>query len=380
MSESVMLVETTTGRIVDEIQVLDSPTWSRGVNMRGSLTVKIPLPGYGNANGPLGWIGDGSRWSLAYDVNGRIAQAGPISAGPKLGAESGGVPYMEVPCSGLWWLFDNRVARNNSYTGAITSELADLTYSGLSLHTIAKRILQAGEVGTGYDLPIVYPADISGIHERTYEAYRLAMLGSRLYELTQVIDGPDVELSPRYSSTPGYIEWEARIGNPQLTQGGDPHVWDSGAALTSISVEIDTSRLVSQAWVRGNGVDRNMLYSRVSDNTLVNLGWPAMDLVDESHSSAEVQETLDGWAQSNLDLYKRPVELWGAEVLASPRDVDPMSSAPAFGDFLPGDQATFAVLDHPWIPDGQYGTRILGIDSIADDIGKVKLTLHNQGV
>jgi hypothetical protein len=106
----------------------------------------------------------------------------------------------------------------------------------------------------------------------------------------------------------------------------------------------------------GKDQDRVMVSHRY-DSTLIDAGFPLMEVWDSSHSTVSEQATLDGWAQSRLNDGQALLQLWSFDVRAER----------AVG-LRAGDWCTLEVRDHWWIPDGEYSRRIVGVagDAVED--------------
>jgi len=363
------VVETVTGRVVSDVPVTGSPTWERGLNQVGSLSVDIPLR-VGIPESVTRALTTPWRFSLALSVGDHIVQAGPIVSAQYTDAPDH--PTVTAMCTGIWGVLNRRLLRSQDHI-QVPSESTDVRLTGLSLHTIAKRLAQYAEGAIYGDLPIVYPDDIAGAHERWYPSYDLAMAGERLQQLTQVQGGPDVEFAPRWVS-PTHIEWVMRIGNPHLVQTGQDLWWEYGASLVSLDVTIDGAEMAHRVWVRGNGMERGLLFGYWEERGPLEAGYPTLDRI-VSHDSVMQQSTLDGYARAYAEFYQHPTVLYQARVLADPgASAGTAVSAPALGEYAPGDYATFNVLGHHVLPDGQYSQRIIALKS-SGDINTVELVL-----
>ncbi|ETJ35311.1 hypothetical protein Q604_UNBC10296G0001, partial [human gut metagenome] len=60
------------------------------------------------------------------------------------------------------------------------------------------------------------PAVTGGTHERTYLGADFATVASRLSELTQVIDGPEIIFDPRLAGEGTSLSWHMLTGTPEL--------------------------------------------------------------------------------------------------------------------------------------------------------------------
>lgn len=371
------VAETVTGKIVRDVPFVGYPQWSYGINMSGALSVNVPIGPIDKAD--LRALLDYWRLSWGLSWGNYIWQCGPVVTYRY--SDNDGPPVLNIGCPGIWGLFSTkRVVANPAWTGVnIAAADADTTLTNLSLHTIAKRLVQNDMTRSG-TLPIVLPDDIAGTQERTYPGYDLAYVGERLSQLTQVIDGPEVEFRPEYTdSTRTAVQWRMRIGNPRLGNLGLPHAYDYCAALTNVDEDGDGSQMQFETWVRGNGMERSLLTGHYADPSLVASGWPKLENVDGSHTSATEQDTLDGWAQADVATYKRGMTKWAGRVRIDGTDGrGNVTGSPSLDTVSVGDSAYFQMRNHRWIPDGVYGQRILSVSSGGDlttaELGLMEVT------
>lgn len=370
------VAETVTGKIVRDMPFVGYPQWSYGLNQAGALSLKVPIGPIDKTE--LRSLLDYWRLSWGLSWGNHIWQCGPVVTYRYGDAE--GPPTIDVGCAGIWALFSSkRVIANPSWTGVSLAEpAADVALTNLSLHTIAKRLVQ-NDLARNGNLPIVLPSDITGTQERNYPGYDMAHVGERLAQLTQVIDGPEVEFRPEYTdSTRTYMQWTMRTGNPRLGNLGLPHAWDYGRALTHVDEDGDGSKQQFRTFVRGNGMERALLIGHFEDTSLVGLGWPMLESIDGNHSSATEITTLSGWAQADVQTYRRGTNTWSARVRIDGTDGrGRRTGAPALDIVSVGDNATLNMRDHRWIPDGLYGQRILAVSS-GGDLATAQLGLQGM--
>jgi hypothetical protein len=370
------VAETVTGRIVEDVPLVGTPQWNYGVNQAGALQVTVPIGAIDKRT--LRALLDYWRlsWGLAW--GGHILQCGPVVTHKF--SDVDGPPTLTVGAAGIWGLFTTkRVLANPAFVGTnLALETADTILTGLSLHTIAKRLVQNDMTRNG-SLPVTLPSDIAGTAERTYPGYDLAYVGERINQLTQVIDGPEIEFRPEYTSdTRTAVRWKMRIGNPRLGNLGVPHAYDYGRALTHVDEDGDGSQQQFRTWTRGNGMERGLLLGHHADTSLVSAGWPRLDNLDNDHSSATDVATLNGWARADVETYRRPIIKLAAKVrLDGTNGRGEATGAPAVSELEVGDNGTFNIRDHRWIADGQYTQRIIAVNS-GGDYETAQLTL--QGV
>jgi len=104
-------------------------------------------------------------------------------------------------------------------------------------------------------------------------------------------------------------------------------------------------------------MDEALLMARADDSTLTDGGFPLLE-VSESHSTVEVQSTLDSWAAGNLSAAAAPWMTWSASVRA---DQSPLLGSYRCGDFA----KVWVPASHPYLslllPAGFYRARIVNI-------------------
>lgn len=406
MTRSILVGEVRTGRRITQIPVSDA-SWSCVHRGTGSITVDIPLGAEEFRVLERSWVG-GLYFGTGVVVSPTTV---PEAATPVWRPGDGLRPELlsalePVRCflavleddvvlewGIIWsWDYDYSVLRVGAKSmpsllsrrfvmGNVSSAYASwaVTYTGMSLGTIMKRLVQLTESIEAGELPIVLPADESAAadedHTRTYRGSDLATVWDRIDDLMGVINGPDVGFEPRLTADRQGIELVMRVGteaDPLLHQAGDDHVWDTRvprSGVSSLSVQRDASQMSARSWVTGSGTDEALLMSRATSTTLTNVGFPLTE-ISEARSSVEIQTTLDRWASGNLSANARPWQTWTCTVRAD--------QSPKLGSYRCGDYARIWVpADHPLLglllPEGFHRTRIVGISGdMGDD---VKLTL-----
>ncbi|MFD5089315.1 hypothetical protein ACFWMR_01845 [Amycolatopsis thailandensis] len=352
-----VVYSTTTGRVLYDLDLDAEPEWSTRVNDVGGGRIIVPLPGDEKTARVREWCVPW-RYSIGVLRGDTVCQGGPI------------VPYspdddktkLVVAFKGFWELLNRRLLHNENWnpaTAKITDPSADLSITD-SLPNIGRTIADHAlgwHHRPGSDLPLDLPPVLpgGGTHVRNYRGYEAAYVGQRLQELTQVDGGPDMLFQPYLTTSGGfrYIRHRMLIGNPLLTQPGAPLRFDYNSTLVSLSIAGDGSALANTAFVKGTGNEAGTLFGYATDTTLIDAGWPALDMVDTNHTSADQQSTLDGWAKADIQLYGSQPEQWQAVVRA---DADP-----PLGSYTPGHFADYSVKGHHWLPSGIYSYRILGV-------------------
>jgi hypothetical protein len=384
---TVYVFETRTGRVVDKVPYVGTPSWVSGINDPGAgWSVTVPLRGHASGAGmdpetmdslTVPW-----RFSWAIATGSKIWQAGPvISESPPSGNSS------TVSGGGLWSLLSNKRALINparAALGIVTGTDADVVFGptgytpvmggtvpagnkDLSLHTIGKRIVQTITSAAGGNLPVVYPDDIAGSSIREYPGYDLASPGQRLLELSQVIDGPEIEFAPEFvdGTTKQFVQWRMRIGNSRLGNLNFAYQWVMNKALCDIERGTDGSARTNRQFERGNGMNRDLIigFYDVGVNPLDSADI-LLEEVGTSHTDASILSTLNGWAQSAVEANTQQVYTWNIRVrLAGDDGHGSRTNSPHMAEVLNGDNGHFILRNHVRVPDGTYANRIVGMRS-----------------
>lgn len=368
----VHVVETRTGNVVlNELPVLGTPEFSRGINDDGTIKIAIPVGDRGvpSVQTLRGLV---SPWRFSLAVSYGPAKTGsPILAyGPIMAHSfSDAGSTLTIGAGSIWALLARRLLIKPA--AMLTSPLSmdavmDANYLGMTLWAIARNLVSDTlSRGTGYELPIDLPATTVGLSDRNYPVYDLASVGQRLKDLTQVDAGPDIDWEPYFTSS-STVRVQMRVGTPALSQVGQELIWDYGTSLTFLDVDSNSSSMITDSYGRGNATERASQVAWASDRTLIALGFPVLESVDTSHQSVDIFATLQAYATEAVRFYKRPVETWDGEVIT---DVSPI-----VGTYKPGDSALFNTQTHVWIPPGQYQQRILGWSSAGP--GRLRLNLQ----
>lgn len=294
-----------------------------------------------------------TRTFMAVLADDRVVAAGPIWS--RQWDQDGGT--LEVKALGLASLWDHRLVLNHlvnmQQAGAVAA--SSLSYSGLSLGTIAKRLVQAAQAHTGGSLPVVLPPDEVGTNTRTYPGYELATMGQRLTELSEVEGGPEIDYQPRLTEDRTGVEWVMRTGTtaaPQLVQAGLDWMVDTSVPrgnLGGLSVVEDATAVTSRSFAKGSGSDEATLISRPgTDSAQWAAGYPLLESVG-SYSSVIEQATIDAHAVKDVETNNRPWQTWRLRVPVDSR----------VGSARPGDWWKVRVGDdHVFLDAGLYRSRM----------------------
>ncbi|WP_372595659.1 hypothetical protein, partial [Actinotalea sp.] len=312
---TILCGELRTGRILSTVPV-SAASWEQVHRDAGSIEITVPVTSAEvQAMPDLLSCLEGPAFYLAVQKGEQIMEAGPIWAW-----SYDGVSSLRVAAAGLWSLWDHRKVMKVLASGENPAETS-LGWSGLSLATLAKRLIVSAMAHTGGSLPVVLPADIVGTSEREWPGYQLATVADEVRAIMGVIGGPDVAFEPRLTPDNLSIEWVMRTGTtsaPLLHQSGSDWQWDTtvvrgGAA--GLSVDRDWSSMTMRGWAVGEGQDEASLMSMRQDLTLTDAGYPLLEQ-DQSFTSVSVQSTLDRHAEAVVAANRRAWQTWGMTVEA----------------------------------------------------------------
>ncbi|ALY08864.1 minor tail protein [Arthrobacter phage Galaxy] len=352
------LCETMTGAKLAPIQV-QANSWARVLNGRGSGSTVVNLLDalVADLNADIG-LRNLTRLVSTTLV---VERAGrPIYAGVLWSREyDRGAGTLTLSHSDVRSIF---MARKALAGGGLDWPITrtKLSFAGLSLGTIAKRLVEAGMAGPNAALPIVLPGDMPGIHAREYFGYNLPVVEELLDNLTNVEGGPDLDFEPRWSER-DTLEWVLRTGTDSAPElGGGPWDWNLDAeqpGVSSVKVKEDAAKMGNRWWEVGEGEELDMLMARATANPMP-AGFPLLER-DNSHKTTNIQATLDDSARADLATYGQPTVQWSLTVAAG--------GVPAVEELHLGGLVRVHSLGDPWLADGWHSLRLI---EFSGDVGE----------
>lgn len=384
---TVYVFEMRTGRVIDKVPIVGTPRWAAGLNNPGAWAVTVAMRGEAEGAGmdPATFesLANPFRFGWAITQGANIWQAGPV-----VSEQWGGGSSTTVNGMGFWGLLNaKRVLVNpaRANKAVVTTNDADVLFgpSGhvptiggtipvenrdLSLHTIAKRLVQTIELETGGEYPIIYPDDIAGSSIREYAGYDLAYVGTRLTDLTQVVSGPEIVFKPEFvdGTTKQAIQWRMQIGNPELGLLTYSHSWDTGRALCGVSnYAVDGSAATKRAFERGNGMGRDtpIGYYSATINPL-DAADTLLEHVGNGHTSAIDLTTLNGYAQNAVYFGQSVTSTVAVKVRTAGDDgLGYQTRSPHQAEVNYGDNGILEIRDSLRLPAGSYKVRVIGKSS-----------------
>jgi len=379
-----LVAETRTGTVLAELPFTDL-NWNTPLNDIGTLTATIPVEAH------VAWLGPSDdrspinrlrtvlsgEWKLSLCAT---FDNTPIIAGPLITSTPvTGEANVTVGCAELGALLKRRIVRTPGTDPAGLG--SDLALGPTSLPQLARLLVEKATASAnepGWNLPLILPdLDTRGDHVRTYLGSDLADYWTRLSDLAGVQDGPDLRFEPELTDVTGgrKLWWRVRIGQPWLGTWIDgenppapPWIFDLGAGLRDLTTDRDASAMTMRTYVPGQARTEPAATTSSTDTsapqdapkpigtaanlTLIDAGYPILEDVDGSHTSATEQRTLDAWAVAGVAANNAPVEAWNVTVDGA--------SSPRLGQWRIGDTATFVVHGQNLVTDGEHERRIVG--------------------
>lgn len=359
-----------TGEITVRKLVPKSARVELGINGDESVTADVPLPLVDPATGvalDLPQVLIPGRDFLVWWENGTILGGGQIQDDPF------GFPYTStLRAGGVLEYFAGRTILPVLTAGQLPSAVTS-KWTGLSLRTLHKRIVQRVCSWPSANLPIDYEPDITGTHEREYPGKDLVWAAQAMEDLAAVNGGPEFAFRGRVAD-PTHVRWTLATGNPLLTQEGADHYWDVSVPTPTASItrlDRDGSDLASHAWGIGATVDDVRLEAKASSTALTAAGFPMSETVVRRNSVLEAT-TLQGHVNEAVVRHSGFTETFEIVVQRNPKH------GPKLGSYRPGDWARIRVGKNPRIPKGTHRVRIIRISFAAT--GNVTLTCAPERV
>lgn len=243
------------GKDAGEITVRAIPASSHStilpLNAAGDMDIDVTLPMTDPVTGATVDLPNElipGRDFIGIVENGVIVEAGPIWGDPLTWPHKS-----RIVASGLWSYFDHRYVLPVLAAGQLPRDVTS-KWTGLSLRTIVKRLVQQACAHPNSGLPIDYEPDYTGTHEREYPGANLKPVGEALTDLTNVEGGPEIRFRPKFTEDRRHVRWELVTGDPELTQSGTAHYWDVSVPDAHASVETldrDGTKLTSRDFQTG---------------------------------------------------------------------------------------------------------------------------------
>jgi hypothetical protein len=152
-------------------------------------------------------------------------------------------------------------------TKTIPNPLLSTVFNGISLGTMAKRLVQQARSFTGGNLPIVFQADEAADATKTYLGADFKPVWEAINDLMNLVDGPEVNFQPRFTSDGLGVEWLMQTGTVAQPLITSPSVvkWDvtvDQSPVSNFTTKEDASKVGSRAWQLGGRQADDVLVAR----------------------------------------------------------------------------------------------------------------------
>jgi hypothetical protein len=252
-----------------------------------------------------------------------------------------------------------------------------IPYDGLSLGTIAKRVVARAQQKAGGQLPITYAVPDETVindadHQRTYHSFNVQNLfvDDILTKLSNVSNGPDIMFKPRLLSDNVLTHemWNGTENQPRIYQRYT-QVWDTTAErgqVTDMQAVYTGSYQASRVISTGAGIDQGTLMAVNTNEVPLQKQFPLLERTISSDS--ETPAVVDNYGKGHL--YANEDALLEIQMTVRGDAEIP------FGSFWPGDLAH--VITKGWIclEDGNNPMRILNMTG--DHTGNVRMSLQKE--
>lgn len=299
----------------------------------------------------------------------------PIVAGPIITRPSESFDFVTIGCGGIRSVLAKRLIANDLTNQNWTDfNKGVVSFSGLSLGTIAKRVVERSQAKIGGKLPITYALpDITGNHERNYKSFNVSNISCDdvLTKLSNVINGPDIMFKPRLlkGDVLTFDLWTGTDTQPRIYQRNTP-VWDTTAVNGSVSnmnVTVTGTYETNRVYSIGAGQDEGTIIEVATNRTPVQRQYPLLETtINEGSSESSV--VVRNHALAEIDAN-------GEALMEVQLTVRADGSMP-IGEFWPGDLVKIVTKGWLSFPDGVTQMRLLSITG--DHTNNVKISLQKE--
>lgn len=357
------IFETRGGAVVDEIDPAELKV-TAPANTAETVNTTINLNAKGQA--ARNWRSLATPWkhSIAVETGGRV-YGGPILP-HDFDDDRGRLDFVargfRILLAGRNILPPAALTQSLTLPTGLPDTSLDTVLTGFDFGTIGKKLVeQACAWPGGSDLPIVFPADRAGSRERTYVAVERKKVDAALSDLSGVENGPDFRFQLERNGSDAF-QWRFDSGSeaqPRL-QSPDVFAWEIGQGA-GLKVRSNPMRMGSLVWGEGGRANDTTLIRSLYDPTLIDHGYPFLELESDASPNTVFESTLDaGNAETNRTA-KRPWEFWSFKVR---RDRPPFLNEYNSGDLIDVIITKDSKISGGYIGPGTYQRRIaaLGVD------------------
>lgn len=356
----VSIFETRGGAVINEIDPADL-TWSAVANEAETVKVDIDLNSASESG--RNWRSVAAPWkhSIAVEVGGRV-YGGPIlphdfsDDDAALSFTARGFRVMTARRS---ILPVEALTQSLVLPDGLPDASLDTSLVGFDLGTIGKKLVEQACEWPGWDdIPIVFPADRAGTRERNYPAIERKKVDAALSDLSDVENGPDFRFQLERVDA-DFFRWVFDSGTekqPRL-QSADIFAWEVGQG-SGLSVVTNPSLMGSLAWSEGGRADDTTIIRSLYDPTLIDNGFPLLEVETDASSNTVEESTLHAWNVETLRTSVKPWEFWSFKIRA---DRSPFPGEYNIGDLIDVTITKDAPVSGGYVGPGIYPRRIVGL-------------------
>lgn len=364
------LFQVTTGAIGPQIN-FDSATWSISLNETESLSIDIRKSDLPKVDLNY-WL---APWwaGILYMYNGVPIVAGPIISRP---AES--FTSIRVECRGIRAILERRFVITEQTNWPLLPK-TKILYTGLTLGTIAQRVVKVGMAKSGGSLPISFPypervsASVDEEHKRTYQGYNLSNItvDAVLTKLSGVTDGPDIIFRPRLvdANTLTFDMIHGDDGNPNIPQKITP-IWDTTAIngkITDLDIITTGTYQTNRVFATGDGTNEGTLIRMHEDPSFLINGGPLLETT-EAYEGVKTAAILQSHAVANVKSNNKKL----IEIQLTVR----ADGEYPLGTFWPGYQTQLNIKNWLSLNDGIHNLRLLNISGTHEE--NIRMSLQTE--
>lgn len=367
-----ILHELRTGEPVTELDY-SSFSWSQTIQTPDEVSVNVPA--YTDSGSGLMRLIVPKKMAISISDDDRRVMAAGMLIEPVAGEDADGLHRFELPARGPERVYEERAILPYPYGRLVDAQgfplpQYDTTIAGVEYGTMMKRLYQQAMRHPGGAIPATFEPDRVGSRERTWTAVDGKFVQEAVEDIAELLGGVEWDWVPLLDES-DRLSWHLVTGTDAQREITSDfwHTWTLGGEepdLVGWEGKISGEFLASTTIFTGGKDEDKVLISQRHDTTLLDAGFPLVEVWDSSHSSVSIQGTLDGWAEGRLAEGQLPVHYWTFSV----------RSERAVG-IRKGDWCTIDTENHWAVPDGTHTRRIVEVSG-TDDPAMLRITVAGE--
>lgn len=331
-----------------------SGSWERLLSAQGSGRFRIALDDTFTKLELRDLLAHWRRW-IVVEYDGVVVFAGVVKRRPQRGQ------FIEVETEDLWAVWKRRLAIDRTEPNL---EKWSVKYTGLSIRTLAKRIVQLGLTGLSTPsmvVPLTLEADVSGTGQRTLYGHHLETVWDGLDNI--MARGLNIAFEPRWL--------DGRLNFRMVTSFSTAVThelfvnFEDGNVLAFDEMS-DGSRMSNNSILVGEGSEEDML---VRSNRSLTSELPLLDTIETRKRVTDAGEAYEIANQLLLD-YEHATAQLTVELACG--------GTPAVGSMTLGSRGRFFFNGDPWEWDTATDDHVRRVVSISGDISSPSFSVNYQ--